>query len=234
MAQVDARPRGGDQRLRMVWRLVEPSGAERVRETRSYWRDYRATDGRLRSKLLVVFDSPPDVRETAFLVFSYRDLEADDDRWIYLPALRKVRRVAGEDRGRSFAGTEFHYDDLSDRDVDEETHRFVRTETVGARTLHVVESTPRDPDAPYARRRVWIDAERLTVPRVEYFDRHGRVERELGVDWQQVDGLFFWRRLEMRNVRSGRRTIVEVAEVEHGLGLPDDAFSESALRYGGR
>jgi hypothetical protein len=60
------------------------------------------------------------------------------------------------------------------------------------------------------------------------------VERELTVGWQEIDGLFFWRRLEMRNVRSGRTTIVEVVEAAHGLGLPDDAFSESTLRFGGR
>ncbi len=233
MLRVDARPRGADQRLRMVWRLIEPSGAERVRETRSFWRDYRTNDDRLRSKFLVVFDSPPDVRETAFLVWSYRTQGTDDDRWVYLPALRKVRRVAGEDRGRSFAGTEFHYDDLSDREVDEETHRFLGSETENGRTLHVVESTPRDPAAPYARRVLRVDAERYTIPRIEYFDRHGRLERELAVAWQEVDGIWDWRRLEMKNVRTGRKTQVEVVEVAHGLGLRDDAFSESALRFGG-
>ncbi len=233
MRRVDERPRGGDQRLRMTWRLVQPSGAERVRELRSWWRDYRAPDGSLRSKRLIVFDAPPDVKDTAFLVWSYRAADADDDRWIYLPALRKVRRVAGQDRGRSFAGTEFNYDDLGDREVDADTHVLLRSESQRGRTFHVVESTPRERDSPYARRVQWIDAESYTVARIEYFDRHGRLEKVLAADWQELDGVWEWRRLEMANQQSGRRTVVEIAEAAHGLGLPDDAFSESALRFGG-
>jgi outer membrane lipoprotein-sorting protein len=233
MRRVDERPRGADQRLRMTWRLLQPSGAERVRELRSWWRDYRAPDGRLRSKRLIVFDAPADVKDTAFLVWSYRPADADDDRWIYLPALRKVRRVAGQDRGRSFAGTEFNYDDLGDREVDEDTHVLVRTEIEGERTLHVVESTPHDDDSPHARRLQWVDAETYTVPRIEYYDRHGRLEKVLEIEWQQIDGVWDWRRLEMANQRSGRRTVVEVEDAAHGLGLSDDAFSESALRFGG-
>jgi len=232
MEQVDRRPRGLDQRLRMVWHLREASGRERVRETRSYWRDYRERDPQLRSKRLIVFDAPPDVRETALLVWSYREAGVDDDRWIYLPALRKVRRVAGKDRGRSFTGSEFNYDDLGDRELDEDTHVLLRSETVNGRELRVVESTPRNPDSPYARRVQFVDALRFTVPRIEYYDDHGRLAKVLTIDWRDVSGVWDWSRLRMENMRSGRSTEVEVTEVLHGLGLPDDAFSESALRFG--
>jgi hypothetical protein len=232
MERVDQRPRGRDQRLRMVWRLVEPSGKERVRETRSYWRDYRDADGGLRSKRLIVFDAPPDVKETAFLVWSYRAADSDDERWIYLPALRKVRRVAGKDRGRSFAGTEFSYEDLGDRELDEDTHVLLRRESQDGRELEVVEATPRDPASTYARRLLWIDAANWTVPRIEFYDRHDRLAKVLQVRWRELDGVWDWERLEMENRLTGRRTIVDVVEAAHGLDLPDDAFSESALRFG--
>lgn len=232
MERVDHRQRGPDQRLRMTWHLREPSGRERVRETRSYWRDYRDADSKLRSKRLIVFDAPPDVRETALLVWSYRSAGVDDDRWIYLPALRKVRRVAGADRGRSFTGSEFSYDDLGDRELDEDTHVLLRSEDASGRELYVVESSARDPDSPYARRVQWIDALNFTIPRIEYYDDHDRLGKVLHIEWREVGGVWDWRYLRMENVRSGRSTEVEVTEVVHGLGLPDDAFSESALRFG--
>lgn len=232
MREVEQRPRGPDQRLRMIWHLREASGRERVRETRSYWRDYRGRDPQLRAKRLIVFDAPPDVRETAFLVWSYRDPKVDDDRWIYLPALRKVRRVAGKDRARSFAGSEFSYEDLGDRELDEDTHVLLRTERTQGRDLHVVQSLPREPDSPYTRRVHWVDALNFTVPRIEYYDEHDRLSKVLTIEWRDVGGVWDWGRLRMENVRSGRSTEVEVTEVVHGLGLPDDAFSESALRFG--
>jgi len=234
MQCVDARPRGGDQVLSTTWRLRKKSGRERVRQTRSYWRDYRAEDGGVRSKRLIVFESPTDVRDMGFLVWSYADSEADDTRWIYLPALRKVRRVAGNDRGKSFAGTEFNYEDLGDREIDEETHTLVELAQRGGRRIYVVDSRPHDTDSGYTRRRQYVDAENCTVPRIEYFNRHDQLDRTLTVVWQQVDEIWDWARLEMQNERSGSRTTVEVTEVKHGVGLDDWTFSEPRLRDGVR
>ncbi|NIR61385.1 MAG: outer membrane lipoprotein-sorting protein, partial [Gammaproteobacteria bacterium] len=81
-----------------------------MRETRTWWRDHRDRSDGLRAKRLIVFEAPPEVRETGFLVFSHDEPGGDDERWVYLPALRKVRRVAGRDRGKSFVGTDFSYD----------------------------------------------------------------------------------------------------------------------------
>jgi len=231
MERVDARPRGEDEFLRASWRLVSGSGRERERETRSFWRDHRGEDDGLHSKRLIVFDAPAPVRDTAFLVFSKSDVTEDDSRWIYLPALRKVRRIAGGDRGKSFAGTDFSYDDLAERAVEEDRHRWLRTETREGARHYVVESVPRD-DAPYARRVQYVHADRFTVTRVEYYDEHDRLQKVLEAEWQQVDGIWAWERLVMDNRERDHRTVVEVEEVRHGQGLPDDLFSESTLRFG--
>ena len=90
-----------------------------------------------------MFDAPPEIRETGFLVWSHSDPEVDDERWVYLPALRKVRRVAGRDRAKSFVGTDFNYDDLADRSVDEEEH-------VGRRLAAETRRHLREPDNPDA------------------------------------------------------------------------------------
>lgn len=230
MLKVDARPRGGDQVLTATWRLTKEKGRERVRDTRSCWRDYRTEDGGIRSKRLIVFDSPADVRDMAFLVWSYVDPEADDARWIHLPALLKTRRVAGRDRGKSFAGTEFNYEDLADRGVDEEQHTLLRIELRDGHTVYVVDSRPRDKDSGYARRLQYVDASTWVVPRIEYFNRHDRLERELSIDWQLVNGIWDWARLDMQNVRTGSRTTVEAKHVQHGVGLGDENFSKHSMR----
>jgi hypothetical protein len=164
------------------------------------------------------------------LVWSYREAGVDD-RWIYLPALR--RSGAWRAGPRSVIHRErVQLRRSRHRKLDEDTHVLLRSESAGARELRVVESTPRDPDAPYARRVHWVDALNFTVPRIEYYDDHGRLAKVLRIDWRDVGGVWDWSRLRMENLRSGRSTEVEVTEVVHGLGLPDDAFSESALRFG--
>jgi len=231
MERVDARPRGSDQVLRATWRLIDEGGGERVRETRTFWRDHRGAEDDLHSKRLIVFDAPAPIRGTAFLVWSRRDPGDEDPRWIYLPALRKVRRVAAGDRGRSFVGTDFTYEDLTERAVEEDSHRLLRREELDGRPHYVVESRPRGESA-YARRVQWVDAERWTVSRVELYDRPDRLEKVLAVRWQRVDGIWAWKRLEMRDLRRGHRTLVEVDEVRHDVGLDDSVFSEGSLRFG--
>jgi hypothetical protein len=232
MERVDGRARGGDQRARATWRLYDKRGRERVRETRTYWVDHREQDDGLRAKRLIVFDAPPEIRETGFLVWSHSDPEVDDERWVYLPALRKVRRVAGRDRAKSFVGTDFNYDDLADRSVDEDEHALLDVERSEEGVYYRVESRPRDEGSPYARRVQLVDGERWVVIRVDYYDRGDQPRKTLDARWQDVDGVFAWERLEMRDAKSGHRTVVEVTEVEHGTGLPADVFTETSLRLG--
>jgi len=230
--RVDARPRGADQELRATWRLIDENGGERVRETRTFWRDHRGEEGDLHSKRLIVFDAPAPIRGTAFLVWSQRDPDDEDPRWIHLPALKgKVRRIAGGDRGRSFVGTDFAYEDLAERAVEEDTHRLLRREELRGRPHYVIESRPRG-DSSYERRLQWIDAERWTVSKIEFYDRPDRLAKVLEIRWQQVDGVWAWEHLEMRDPRREHRTVVEVEEVRHDLGLDDSLFTESTLRFG--
>lgn len=232
MRAIDARPRGGDQRMIATWRLLGKRGAERVRTLRSYWKDYRGERGGLYSKRIVVFDAPPDLADTAFLVVSYLDPSRDDDRWTYLPALRKVRRIAGNDRGQSFFGTDFAYEDLAERDAEEDEHAFVRSEPLGGVPHQVIDSTPRDPRFPYAKRRLWVNPASATVSRIEFVDRAGRTEKVLTIQWQEVGGIWAWSHLEMETLRTRHRTVVDVREVAHGRGLGDALFSEGTLRMG--
>lgn len=234
MTRVDERPRGRDQTMRAVWRIVSGSGDARVRATRVFWRDQRQLAKGLHSQRLIVFESPPDVKDTAFLTWSRLDPAADDDQWIYLPALRKVRRIAAGDQGSSFVGTDFLYFDLAERAVDEDEHTLLREEEIEGARHFVVESKPKNGGAPYSKRVLWVNADTLNVTRVDFHARSGELEKTLTVQWQQVQGIWSWKRLEMESRRRAQRTIVELDQIEYDTGLGDDVFSESALRRGGR
>jgi hypothetical protein len=231
MLRVEARPRGADETLHATWHLIDKRGGERARRVRAFWRDERGDAGDLHSKRLIVFDAPAAIRGTAFLVHSRSDPGEEDLRWVYLPALRKVRRIAGRDRDKRFAGSDFTYDDLGERAPDEDDHVLLRDEDRDGRLHHVVESRPRGPAA-YARRLQWIDAERLVVTRAEFYDSADRLERTLEARWTERDGIWFWEYLELEDLRRKHRTRVEVREIRHDEDLPEDLFQDSTLALG--
>jgi len=233
MRRVDARPRGKTQTARAVWHLLTSDGSERVRETRNYWRDARGTgSGKLHSQRLIIFEQPPDVKDTAFLTWSASSPDADDDQWIYLPALRKVRRIAVGDRGASFVGTDFSYDDLADRLVEADEHRLLRSEERDGERYYVVESTPRKKPAPYQKRVVFVNAKTWTVPRIEYFAPTGELQKILEVHWHEVQGIWTWESLDMADVRSHHHTRGEIDQVAYDRPLGEDLFTENAMRAG--
>jgi hypothetical protein len=232
MRRVDERPRGKTQTSHAVWHLFASDGSERVRETRNYWRDARGASSKLHSQRLIVFEKPPDVKDTAFLTWTANTSDVDDDQWIYLPALRKVRRIAVGDRSLSFVGTDFSYDDLADRLVEADDNHVLRSEQREGELCYVVESTPRKKPAPYQKRLVFVNAKTWTIPRIEYFAASGELEKTLELRWHEVQGIWTWETLEMSDVRSGHRTRVEIDQVAYDRALGEDLFTENAMRSG--
>jgi len=230
MRAVDARPRGHDQVSHAVWHLIESSGSERVRETRNYWRDARGQRG-LHAQRLIVFLSPPDVKDTAFLVWAAEDPAGEDQQWLYLPALRKVRRIATGDRGNSFVGTDFVYDDLVERTAGADEHTWLRRESQDGSPCDVIESRPKFA-SPYSRRVQWIDVATRVTRRIDYYAKGGELEKTLDAVWEEVGNVWVWKRLEMRNVQSGHRTVVEIDGTKVDAGLDEDVFTENTLRLG--
>lgn len=234
MERVEARPRGGDMRANAVWRLIDRRGAERVRRTRILSRQVPTGQGPIERKWLLVVDEPASIRNTAFLVWSPVDTSLPNDQWLYLPAYRKLRRIAQGDRGAPFLGSDFAFEDLGDRGVDRDAHRWLRSDSLADVVHELVESRPLESDSPYARRLQWVDPRRHTVSRTDLYDRAGEPTKRLVVEWQQVDGIWAWKRLEMTSLGSGQRTLIEIEKIEYGVDLDDSLFSKSALRLGVR
>ncbi len=120
-------------------------------------------------KSLFVFDEPRDVQGTAFLIHAHR--EDADDQWLYLPALKRVKRISSANRSGSFMGSEFAYEDMTAQEVEKFTYRYLRDEPCGDSTCTVTERFPVDKKSSYRRQLVWRDQDERRIRKVEYYDR---------------------------------------------------------------
>ena len=129
-------------------------------------------------KSMFVFDEPRDVKGTALLIHSHRG--SADGQWLYLPALKRVKRISSSNRSGSFMGSEFAYEDMSAQEVEKFSYRYVRDEPCGELTCTVSERVPVGKKSGYRRQLVWRDKDELRVWKVEYYDRKVKVSRLRG------------------------------------------------------
>jgi len=218
---------GQDLRTRVTMRLVSKEGSERVRELSMARRTLKEGG---EQRYFLFFHRPPDVREMAFLVWKYPG--RDDDRWLYVPALKLVRRIAASDRHTSFVGSDFNYEDISGREPEDDTHTLLREEATGGREAYVVESTPKESGgAEFSRKRSWIDKATGLPLKEEYYDRRGELVRVFTADEvKEVQGFWTATRRTMKNIQSGHRTEVTFSDTRYDLKLSPDLFTERALR----
>jgi len=187
------------------------------------------------SKLLVKFSTPADIKGTAFLQVEHSD--ADDDEWLYLPALGKSRRLVANNKKDSFVGSDFSYGDISLPKVDLYQHRLVRSEVVGGEDCYVIESVPKSEttqaDFGYARKITWLRKDNFLETRVEYYDLSGRLlKTQLVTGHKLVEpDTHRWMALrrEMTNQQTGHKTVFTFDTVEAGVSVPPDLFTTRYL-----
>lgn len=181
-------------------------------------------------KSLVIFDHPRDVKGTAFL--SYTHVNTQDDQWLYLPALKRVKRIASKNKSGPFVGSEFAYEDLSSQEVDKYTYRYLRDDVVDGRECYVVERYPVDDNSGYTKQIAWIDKLEYRPQKLEYYDRKGDLLKTLTFHeyHQYVDK--FWRahRWEMVNHQTGKSTTLLWSNFSFGNGLSERDFSQNILK----
>lgn len=216
---------GDDMRARVTMRLVNEAGRERLREMTLLRTDLADGD----QKYFVYFHRPGDVRDMTFMVWKYTGRA--DDRWLFVPAVKMVRRLAADDGRSSFVGSDFTYEDVSGRDLDADTHTLGDEIACGDGTCQVVESVPVDDETEYGRKVSWIDTTTWLPMKEEYYDRRGTLSRVYTADEvADVGGYPTAVRRTMTDVVSGHRTEVVFEDITYDLGLEEDAFSERSLR----
>ena len=227
--KVQDKPDGENRRTVMSMQLVNRRGAVRERTLLSY-----SLDQGKDSKSIMFFQSPADVKGTGFLSWQYDDPSQDDDRWLYLPAMKKVRRISGSSaRKENFMGSDFTYDDMGGRSVDEDIHRLLEEEILEGYPCWVVESIPKEKSETYSKKVYWIRKDALTPVRVEFYDRMGALLKTLEASGIEQQGEYWIaRRMEMSNHQRDHRTVITVDEIAYDLEVDETWFTVPALERG--
>lgn len=215
--------------LRMV--LHNRAGEE---STRTLKRMALETTGEgLGDQSIIVFEAPRDIEGTALLSHT-RVLEADD-QWLYLPALRRVKRISSGNKSGPFVGSEFAYEDLVSQEVEKFDYRWLRTEACGDLECDVVERHPRYENSGYARQVIWWDTAEHRAQRIDFYDRKDVLLKTLTWEGYRAYGEGFWRpaRMVMQNHQNGKSTELIFSDWRFGTGLTAEDFTPTRLRRAG-
>ena len=182
-----------------------------------------------RSKAVLRFVAPAEVKGVALLIVNHP--ERASDQWMWTPALQRERRIALQDRSTRFFGTDFSFEDLEERDVDQYNYRLVGEETIDGVPCWRVESTPSQKKiSQYTKADVWIRRDNYTFAQVESYIKTEVVRRLKYSDVVQVQGIWTARKLEMVDLRRKSRTILTLDKLEYNIPLKDEDFTIQSLR----
>jgi len=213
--------------------LINKQNKTRERDVVQYTKSVNDPKG-VDEKILVFFEYPADIRGTGLLMVSYSDPQKDDDRWLYLPALKKVRRIAGESKNEYFMGTDFTYDDMGGRLVDQDTHTLTGEETIDGITCYKIESVPVDKNDLYSKKISWVIPDKWVHLKVDFYDRKGQLMKTLKVnDIRNVSGVWLQFNLEMANYSTNHRTVLKILEAKINEPIGDQIFTTTTLERGG-
>jgi len=195
--------------------LIDKSGKQKVREVKIYQKGSE--------RRLVRFLAPADVRGVGFLRL------AEDRLYLYLPAFRKVRRIASSVKNESFMGTDFSYEDLSRSQYGDDFAVQGVEEQNGQLVLNLVPKA--GADVSYGRVKLWVDRTNYVVRKAELYSKSGKLEKVLRVDEVElIDGYWIGKRMEMETVKDNHRTVLTLKEVAFDQGLSDALFTQRNLK----
>ncbi len=181
-------------------------------------------------KSMSIFDEPADVKGTAMLTFSHG--LKPDDQWLYLPALKRVKRISSKNKSGSFMGSEFAFEDLGSQEVEKYTYNFIREESCGDWQCNVVERKPAYKYSGYTRQIVWSDKDKFRIVKIDYYDRKDTLLKTLVMsDYNEYLG-HYWRpaKMVMDNHQSKKSTTLEWDNYQFKTGLEEKDFNSTKLK----
>ena len=218
---------GKDSFAKIKMLLIDKRGHKKFRSMITAKKEY----GNL-EKSYIRFTAPADIENTAFLTWENKD--RDDDQFLYLPALKRVRRIVASRKKSRFVNTDYTYEDMQNRKVDEDHHRLINQEKCMGYDCWVIESRPVDPEnSQYARRISWVVKGADIPVKTEFYDKRGRkIKQYRAARLKKIDGIWTATEYEMHDLKRRHRTLMKLAEIRYNSGLEDRIFTKTYLQYG--
>jgi len=215
-----------DSEATMTMTLVNRSGKKSTRRMRSRILEVPG-DG---DKSMSIFDEPADVKGTASLTYSHA--VKPDEQWLYLPALKRVKRISSKNKSGPFMGSEFAFEDISSQEVDKYNYKYLEDAEFDGRPVFKIEAIPAYKHSGYTRLINWVDQERLVAVKVEYFDRKNAPLKTLVFSEYEQYLDQFWRAgvMQMDNEQTGKSTTLEFSDYKFKTGLTEKDFASNALK----
>jgi len=229
MQMVKDRPDGDNRKSTMQMELVNKRGKKRIRSFVSYSMDIGKD-----KKSILFFLSPADVKNTGFLTWEYDNPTKEDDRWLYLPAMKKTRRISGASAKKDyFMGSDFTYDDMGGRNIDEDTHKLMKEEKLDNYNCWKIISIPKDPKDMYSKKISWIRKDCFVAHKVEFYDKMGNLLKTLSIsNIKKIDGFWTAQKMHIVNHQINHQTILLISETKYNIKIDETLFTVSNLEKG--
>ena len=218
----------GDNKSQSKMILKNKQGQESVRVLRQ--NNFEINEKGLGDKSLVVFDEPRDIQGTALL--SHTKILDPDDQWLYLPAVKRVKRISSKNKSGPFVGSEFAYEDLLAQEVEKYNYKYLREEKCGELDCFVVESYPLYENSGYTRLNVWWDKDEYRVQKIDFYDRKNSLLKTLTYHGYKQYKDKYWRadKLSMVNHQTGKSTDIIIDNWQFSLGQNENEFTPARLK----
>jgi len=232
---INARDEGLSVSRTVLMEMIDKRGKQRVRKTRGF-RKYFGDDKRT----VIYYLTPKNVKDTAFMTYDYADASIDDDQWLYLPAMRKVRRISASDRGDYFLGTDFTYEDIKNEtkvSIEDYTRKTIGEAVVDGHRTFIIESVPVDKatakELGYSKVKQWVDAKIWMARKAEFTSLRNKPLKTIYTkEIKQVQGIWTAHLLEVKNHKTKHNTRFIFSDIDYQEEIRDDLFTERALRRG--
>lgn len=235
MEQVDQRDDGDNRSADLEMTLIDKSNNQRVRTIKSYTKDFDAD-----TYTALFFIAPVDVKNTAFLTYDYADRQKDDDQWLYLPALRKSKRIASSDKSSSFMGSDFNYSDMTSINIDDYDFSLKKEIQVRGKPAWVIEAIPRSPaviqETGYRKSLLIVRKDIHFIVRAVYWPEKGDVLKYFdATQLALIDNI--WTATEMtmtskRNKETVHKTVLKFTNVKYNQNIDKEMFTVRRIEKG--
>lgn len=212
--------------------LIDKKGQKRIREVKELSKEYNDS-----TKTIIVFSSPKDVSGVAYLMYDYKEdskgEKKDSDNWLYLPAMKKVRRISGSDSSGDFMGTDFTYEDMGERGLNKDNFTLLGEGIIENIQCYKIEAISKNQNEKNPKRVLWIGKENYMLYKADFYDRQNNLQRELICNKiEKIDGYWTTCLMTMKNIISNHITTIELKNISYDNELEDSLFTVASIEKG--